>query len=66
MFEEARRGIPMGRFGTIEEVVNAVCFLASPLASYITGITLYVDGAQHLNFDKMGLAKVMKSFMKHG
>jgi citronellol/citronellal dehydrogenase len=66
MFEEARQGIPMGRFGTIEEVVNAVCFLASPLASYITGITLYVDGAQHLNFDKMGLAKVMKSFMKHG
>ncbi|MEM8906388.1 MAG: SDR family oxidoreductase [Bacteroidota bacterium] len=63
MFTAAKAAIPMGRFGTVEEVANAVCFLASPLASFITGISLYVDGAQHLNYDKMGLARVMRSFL---
>lgn len=63
MFAEARKSIPSGRFGTVEDVANAVIFLASPLSSYISGISLYVDGSQHLNFDKMGLARVMKSFM---
>jgi len=63
MFEEAKKAIPMKRFGKAEDIANAVCFLCSPLASYITGITLYVDGAQHLNFDKMGLPNVMKSFL---
>ncbi|MEM9821675.1 MAG: SDR family oxidoreductase [Bacteroidota bacterium] len=63
MFEAAKAGIPKKRFGTVEEVANAVCFLASPLSSYINGISLYVDGAQHLNYDKMGLAKVLRSFM---
>ena len=64
MFDEARKAIPMGRFGQVEDVSNAVLFLASPMASYITGITLYEDGAQHLNYDKMALANVLKSFMK--
>ncbi len=62
MFDDARKAIPLRRFGEVEDVANAVCFLASPLASYITGITLYVDGAQHLNMDKMGLPTVMRSF----
>lgn len=64
MFDEGRKAIPLKRFGTVEDVSNAVCFLASPLAAYITGISLYVDGAQHLNFDKMGLPNVIKSFMQ--
>jgi len=63
MFEAAKNEIPLQRFGTVEEVSNAVCFLASPLAGYISGISLYVDGAQHLNYNKMGLANVIKSFM---
>ncbi|MEM6723881.1 MAG: SDR family oxidoreductase [Bacteroidota bacterium] len=63
MFNQAREAIPMKRFGTVEDVSNAVSFLTSPLASYISGITLYVDGAQHLNSDKMGLPNVMRSFM---
>lgn len=36
--------IPLGRFGTADEIANTVLFLASPLASYITGQTLHVNG----------------------
>lgn len=36
--------IPLGRFGRAEEVAQAVRFLASPAAAYVTGATLAVDG----------------------
>jgi NAD(P)-dependent dehydrogenase (short-subunit alcohol dehydrogenase family) len=38
--------IPLGRGGEAEEVAQAILFLASNLASYITGATLLVDGGQ--------------------
>jgi 3-oxoacyl-[acyl-carrier protein] reductase len=41
---ERTRQIPLGRSGTPEEIANAIVFLASPRASYITGTALLVDG----------------------
>jgi 2-deoxy-D-gluconate 3-dehydrogenase len=40
--------IPLRRFGTMSDIVNAVKFLASPSSDFITGIVLPVDGGFHL------------------
>lgn len=42
--EFARQYIPAGRFGAPEELANLVVFLSSPLAGYITGTVIPVDG----------------------
>jgi 3-oxoacyl-[acyl-carrier protein] reductase len=38
------KGIPLGRMGSVDDVANAVLFLVSEQASYITGQVLHVDG----------------------
>ena len=48
MYERVLRSIPFGRLGRPEEVAEAVMFLASPHARWITGQTLVVDGGQTL------------------
>lgn len=42
--EELGRGLPLGRTADPREIAEAVLFLASPRASFITGTTLHVDG----------------------
>jgi NAD(P)-dependent dehydrogenase (short-subunit alcohol dehydrogenase family) len=36
--------VPLGRFGTPDEIAKAVVFLASADSSYVSGIELFVDG----------------------
>ena len=42
--EKITRGIPLGRLGTADDIANAVLFLASDRANFITGQTISVDG----------------------
>ena len=42
--EYSRQEIPVGRFGTTEEIAAVALFLSSPLASYVTGTVIPVDG----------------------
>ncbi len=44
--EKMENTVPLNRIGKPEEVANAVCFLASPAASYINGVSLRVDGGR--------------------
>lgn len=45
MVERISAGIPLGRVGEPVDIANAYLFLASDMASYVTGVTLRVDGA---------------------
>ncbi len=40
--------IPLGRLGQCDDIAAAVAFLASPLAGYITGETLHINGGMHM------------------
>ena len=42
--DDLLRQIPLGRFGSVEDIANAIAFLVSDDASYITGQVLIVDG----------------------
>jgi len=42
-------GVPLGRFGSAQDVAAAVAFLASPQAGYITGTELHVNGGMFMN-----------------
>jgi 3-oxoacyl-[acyl-carrier protein] reductase len=44
MKEAVSKQIPLARFGQAEDVANAVAFLASDMASYISGQVIHVDG----------------------
>jgi len=46
--EELRSRIPLGEFGSVEDVANCVTFLLSPLAKYITGSVIQVDGGLNM------------------
>jgi len=64
-FESAREANLMKRFGTVEDVANAVMFYSSPLSSYISGTTLYVDGMDHLAARGMDLLHTLQSLIEN-
>lgn len=45
--EHSKTTHPLGRPGTVDELANAIIFLASDQASFITGSSLPVDGGRH-------------------
>jgi peroxisomal 2,4-dienoyl-CoA reductase len=52
--DAAREANPLGRLGTIDDIAGAALFLCSPLASYVNGVTLVVDGGQSLRVQALG------------
>ena len=42
------KSVPAGRFGEMDEIAEAIGYLASPFSDYVNGEVLVIDGAQHL------------------
>lgn len=45
---EMLKSIPVGKFGSVDDVANAVAFLASPESGYITGHVIHVNGGMYM------------------
>ena len=48
LLEDYLREMPLGRVGTVGDVAEAVRYLIGPESSFVTGVTLAVDGGHHL------------------
>lgn len=46
--QEMQRSIPLGRFGTVDDVAHAVVFLSLPESGYITGQVIHVNGGMYM------------------
>ena len=46
--EDMKKLIPLGRFGTVEDVASAVVYLVSPDSGYITGQVIHVNGGMYM------------------
>jgi NAD(P)-dependent dehydrogenase (short-subunit alcohol dehydrogenase family) len=65
--EQIRQAVPLGRLGTVDDIGQLAVFLASPIASYITGTLVVADGGQNLPGSalfNMGAAQLLKASVK--
>ena len=60
----AIRQCPLGRLTAIDDVANAVLFLCSPAAAFVTGVTLVVDGGLWLKNDRIASSLADTSAME--
>ena len=44
VYEDLRRAVPMQRWGRPEEIAAVIAFVASPAATFVTGVAIPVDG----------------------
>lgn len=58
--EMVKASVPLERFGTKQDIANACLWLASPMASYVTGIVLPVDGGWSLGGTSTSIANMKK------
>jgi NAD(P)-dependent dehydrogenase (short-subunit alcohol dehydrogenase family) len=65
--EEVRQmvaeSVPLGRFGTVEDIANCCLWLASPMASYVSGAVIPVDGGWSLGGTAVSSAGMKKMLM---
>ena len=62
--EQIRQAVPLGRLGTVDDIGQLAVFLASPLASFVTGTLVVADGGQNLPGSalfNMGAAQMLKA-----
>jgi NAD(P)-dependent dehydrogenase (short-subunit alcohol dehydrogenase family) len=64
--DKLKRMIPLGRFGTPDDIGQLSVFLASPLASYITGTLIVADGGQNLPGSGAWTQLIMAEMAKAG
>ncbi len=64
--DRLKRMIPLGRFGTPDDIGQLSVFLASPLASYITGTLVVADGGQNLPGSGAWTQLIMAEMAKAG
>ena len=62
--EAVAKTVPLGRAGSVEDIANASLLLASPLASYISGAVIPVDGGWSLGGDQVAMASMASIFKK--
>jgi NAD(P)-dependent dehydrogenase (short-subunit alcohol dehydrogenase family) len=55
--------VPLKRFGTVRDIGNCCLWLASPMASYVTGAVIAVDGGWGLGGASVSVAAMKKAFM---
>lgn len=64
--DRLKKMIPLGRFGTPDDIGQLSVFLASPLASYITGTRVVADGGQNLPGSGAWTQLIVEEMMKAG